>query len=292
MSLFIPLGIALFFAISFKMKTKLLLKAREDTKQLESEFTNSLFQLGNRLGDGIPAEIAFARVAESTQGLKTANFFRLVNINLHQGGMSLEKSIFDPRRGAIIHFPSQLISTSMRILLESVKKGLKIAADSLMSISQYLKNIQKVTRRLQDLLAEVVSDMKSNMVFLAPLLSGIVVGLASMITFILNQLSSVLDFSSESASGFLDVGSLLQIFEIVKMIPPYYLQIAVGIYIIQIVFILSNVLVAIDSGDDRLRKTSSIGTSLRSAITIYFVITLISVVILTALAAISLSGVS
>ena len=166
LSLFIPLSIALFFSISFRMRTKNLIKSREYTKQLENEFTNSLFQLGNRLGDGMPAEIAFSRVAESTTGLKTAEFFKIVNSNLHQGGMSLEKSIFDPKRGAIIFFPSQLISTSMQILLESVKKGLKIAAESLMSISEYIQNIHKVTQRLQDLLAEVVSDMRSNMVYL------------------------------------------------------------------------------------------------------------------------------
>jgi len=75
MSLLIPLSIALFFSIAYKTKTKDLIKARDDTKQLEREFTNSLFQLGNRLGDGTPAEVAFSKVADSTQGLKTENFF-------------------------------------------------------------------------------------------------------------------------------------------------------------------------------------------------------------------------
>jgi len=104
-------------------------------------------------------------------------------------GMSVERAIFDRRRGAIIYYPSDLIAISMRILVESSKKGLKIAAIGLMSISEYVKNIQKITNRLRDMLAEVISDMKSNMTFLAPLLSGIVVGLAAMITAILNNLS-------------------------------------------------------------------------------------------------------
>ena len=63
----------------------------------------------------------------------------------------------------------------MRIFIESSKKGLKIAAISLMGISEYIKNIDKINNRLKDMLAEVISDMKSNMTFLAPLLSGIVV---------------------------------------------------------------------------------------------------------------------
>src|SRR3989338_7179381 len=59
LSLFIPLGIATFFASAYKRKTQTKIKARERTRPLEEEFNNSPFQLGNRLGDGIPAEIAF-----------------------------------------------------------------------------------------------------------------------------------------------------------------------------------------------------------------------------------------
>jgi len=294
LSLFLPLGLALFFSIAYGMRTKQLIKSRSYTKQLEQEFTNSLFQLGNRLGDGIPAEMAFARVAKSTTGQKTADFFKIVNSNLHQGGMSLEKAIFDPQRGAIIYYPSQLISTSMRILLESVKKGLKIAAQSLMSISEYIKNIHKVERRLRDLLAEVVSDMRSNMVFLAPLLSGIVVGLTAMIAFILNKLSAVFKdviAGGEGTGGFASVGSLLNIFDILKMVSPYYMQVAIGVYLVQVIFILTNVLVTIDAGDDKLKRTRSIGKNLQRGMLMYFVIALFSVLVLSVLAGVALSGV-
>ncbi len=293
LSLFIPLSVAVFFIIAYKMKTKELIKSRNYTKQLEQEFTNSLFQLGNRLGDGVPAEIAFARVAESTRGQKTENFFRTVNLNIQQAGMSLENAIFDKRRGALIFYPSALISTSMRIMLESVKKGLKIAAQSLMSISEYIKNIQKVTQRLNDLLAEVVSDMKSNMVFLAPLLSGIVVGLAGMITFILNKLSGIIaNLSSGGDLGGLEsIQTFVNLFNVVDMVPPYFLQVAIGLYIIEITFILTNVLVIIDSGDDKLKRTYDISRNLRSGMLLYLIVTFISIVSLSGLAGIALQGV-
>jgi len=294
LSLLIPLSIAMFFSIAYKAKTKELIKYRDDTKILEREFTNSLFQLGNRLGDGTPAEVAFANVANSTRGQKTESFFRRVNLNLHQAGMSLERAIFDPRRGAIIYFPSQLVATSMRILLESVKKGLKIAAESLMSISEYLKNIQKVQQRLNDLLAEVVSDMRSNMTFLAPLLSGIVVGLSGMITLILNRLSFIFQqiqvTGGSAEAGFGNLNTITDLFSIYDMIPPYYLQLSIGIYIIQIIFILTMVLVTIDSGDDKLKRTNAIGKNLGRGMTIYFIITLLSSIILSVLAAVSLQG--
>ncbi len=216
LSMFIPLGLALFFSIVFKERTKDLIKEREKTKQLEKEFNNSLFQLGNRIGNGMPPELVFGKVAESSKGLETEDFFRRVNYNIRQMGMSVEKAIFDPRRGALVYYPSDLISTSMRILIESAKKGLKIAAMGLMSISEYVKNIQKITNRLKDMLAEIASDMKSNMTFLAPLLSGVVVGLAVMITSILNKLNLASLGGGEDVMGIGNLGTMLNIFDITK----------------------------------------------------------------------------
>lgn len=292
LGMFAPLSVGLFFSIAFNMKTKELIKSRDNTKQLEKEFTNSLFQLGNRLGDGMPAELAFARVAESTKGQRTEEFFRRVNLNINQAGMSLDRAIFDENRGAIIYFPSQLVSTSMRILLESIKKGLKIAAQSLMSISEYIKNIYKVEQRLADLLAEVISDMRSNMTFLAPLLSGIVIGLAAMITMILNILSGVFAGIEGGAETGLFAGiDVSTFFDIYTMIPPYYLQIAIGFYIIQVIFILSNVLVIVDSGDDKLKFTRDVGKNLRTGLILYCIVAFLSIVVLSVLAVIAVGGV-
>ncbi len=273
LSMFIPLGLALFFYIVYKNKTEELIVEREKTKQLENEFTNSLFQLGNRIGNGTPPEIAFGKVAESSKGLVTEDFFRRVNYNIMQLGMDVERAIFDKKVGAIILYPSELIATSMRILIESSKKGLQVAASSLMSISEYMKNIQKINNRLRDMLAEIISDMKSNMTFLAPLLSGVVVGLAAMITSILGKLNlNLLGLEGVEAVGIGNLGDILKVFNLEKMIPPYFLQIAIGIYIIEIIFILTSTLVTINSGEDKLEKTHLIGKNLQKGISLYFVV--------------------
>ena len=292
-SLFLPFGIALFFSYAYMKKSKTLMKARRKTKKLESEFTNSLFQLGNRLANGIPAEIAFSKVASSTKGEMTEGFFNTVNTNIRQLGMSVEDAIFNKNRGAIIYYPSSLISTSMKILVESVKRGLKVAARSLMSISQYIKNINKINERLKDLLAEVVSDMKSNMTFLAPLLAGIVVGLSSMITMILSKLEVMIGeqgVSGQGLAGVGSIGSITELFQLTQMIPPYYLQLAIGIYIIEITFILSSALVTVDAGQDKLGKIYETGKNLRRGILIYSTVALISILALSLLASIAIGG--
>lgn len=294
LSIAFPIAIALFFSISYGLKTKKLILTRNKTKEIEKEFASSIFQLGNRLADGVPAEMAFGRVAESLRGTQTAEFFRITDMNIRQAGMSVSNAVFHPARGSIIYFPSSLIKTTMQILVESAKKGLDVAARALMSISQYVKNIHTIDERLRDLLADVVSSMKSNMSFLAPVLAGIVVGLAAMITTILNALKTMLDLgalSEDSVVGGLGaVGPLTNMFDINTMIPPYYLQIIVGLYIVEIVYILTQTLVSVESGSDKLREKSEIAKNMRTSIIMYAATTLISVIVLVALAVVSVSG--
>ena len=288
LGMLIPLGIVVFFSTAFKMRTKEMIIEREKTNQLETEFNNSLFQLGNRIGSGVPSELVFGKVAESSRGLKTEEFFNIVDYNIKQMGMSVEKALFDSKRGAIIYFPSELISTSMKILIESSKKGLAIAAVSMMSISEYVKNIQKISARLRDMLAEVISDMKSNMSFLAPLLSGVVVGLSAMITEILSKLRLVGIEGEVSALG--GFSGLLDIFEVTQMIPPYFLQIIIGLYLIEIIFILTRTLVIVDAGDDKLQTTNSLGKNFKAGILLYFITALFSTLALFILTSIVIGG--
>ncbi|MFH1365504.1 MAG: hypothetical protein ABIH28_02895 [archaeon] len=289
LSLFIPVGIALFFSIAYKGKTRGLIEEREKTKELEVEFNNSLFQLGNRIGNGVPPEIVFGKIAESSKGLVTEEFFKLVNYNIMQMGMSVEKAIFDPKTGALLHYPSNLIATSMKILVESSRKGLGIAAVSLISISEYVRNIQKITSRLKDILAEVVSEMKSNMTFLAPLLSGVVVGLAAMISTILTKLGETTSGAEADIAGMGSLG-IDTFFKVTDMIPPYFLQISIGIYLIEIIFILTTALVTVDSGEDKLERTSKIGKNLFGGITFYFFASLMAIISLFLLSTFVLGG--
>ncbi len=293
LSLFIPASIAIVFVVGAKIRTEEILITRNKYKEVEKEFVSSLFQLGNRIGDGSPAEIAFVKVAESVKGTATEGFFRIVNENIGSLGMSLDRALFDPKRGAVVFYPSQLVATSMKVLTESVKKGLQVAARSLMSISDYIKNIKKIDDRLNDLLADIISDMKSNMTFLAPLLSGIIVGLSGMITTILGALSEM--FASGSLSGGAigatgGIEGILSIFDVSKMIPTYWLQIIVGVYLIEVVFILTSTLVTIKSGRDPVAVTSETGKNLKVSMVLYLVVAAGAIIGLTIIGAVALAG--
>jgi len=74
------------------------------------------------------------------------------------------------------------------------------------------------------------------------------------------------------------------------MIPPYYLQIIVGVYIIQIIFILTSALVTINSGEDKLETTNKTGKNLMKGISLYFITALVATLALFLLTTLVLGG--
>jgi len=269
-SLFIVLGIGLAIGIYFKMRSKNVIKIRERSKKLETEFAGALYQLGNRLGDNLPVEIAVDKVSVVMEGTISGNFFRLVSMNIKRLGMGIESAIFDMRHGALVSFPSNLIESSMKVLTQSIKKGPLIAAQALTNVSRYIKEIHKVDERLKDLMADIVSSINSQIKFLTPAIAGIVIGITSMTTTILGKLSGQLQ---NSVSGFEGGGAggmspgFTELFG--QGLPTFYFQVIVGIYVIQITYILTIMANGILNGEDKLRERFDLGKNLINSTILY-----------------------
>ncbi|MBS3112811.1 hypothetical protein J4418_01900 [Candidatus Woesearchaeota archaeon] len=262
------LSIAIVIAFGFGIGTyyqfisKNVIEIREKSKLLEKEFASALFQLGNRLGDGLPMEVAFGKVSESMKGTFSGDFMNIVSNNITRLGMSVENAIFDSKVGAIIKYPSNMIKSSMKVLTQATSKGPKVAAQTLVNISQYIKEIHKVDERLRDLMAEIVSSMNSQIKFMAPVIAGIVIGITSMVTTILGKLTFLMDKVS-SGSGMAGLKGLEGIKELLgDGMPTYYFQIIVGLYIIQIIYILSILVNTIENGSDKLAERYVLGKNL------------------------------
>jgi hypothetical protein len=129
------------------------------------------------------------------------------------------------------------------------------------------------------------------MTFLAPLLAGIVVGLSAMITVILNKLKTMQALTGAGAetSGF-SFASITSIFNVTLMIPPYFLQIIIGLYLVEIVFILTGALVTVDSGKDPLKEKYDLARYLKTSMILYLTTAFLSIVALAILASIALTG--
>ncbi len=270
-SLFVTLAIGVSIGLYYRLRSKNVIKIREKAKQLELEFANALFQLGNRLGDNLPVEIAVQKVSDTMEGTISGSFFQLVSLNIRRLGMSIETAIFDPVHGALVSFPSNLIESSMKVLTQAIKKGPLIAAQALTNVARYIKEIHKVNERLKDLMADIISSMKSQIKFLTPAIAGVVIGITSMITSILGKLSIALQETTSSAGS--DAGastSILGLFG--DGIPTYHFQIIVGIYVIQITYILTIISNGVENGSDKLNERYQLGNNLiRSTILYVFI---------------------
>jgi len=283
LSFFVTMAFGVGIGLYFQLRSQNVIKIREEAKKLELEFASALFQLGNRLGDGIPAELAFSKVADVMEGTVSGDFFNEVSLRITKLGMSVEQAIFDPQHGALVLYPSNLIESSMKVFTESAKKGPKVASNAIINVSIYIKEIHKVDERLKDLLSETISSMKGQITFLTPAISGIVIGITSMITTILLSLGQQITAMSSNqdsgigAAAMIGGGSGIDFFG--NGIPTFYFQIVVGIYVVQIVYILTVLINGIENGSDKLNERFLVGQNLVKSTIIYCVIAIIITVI-------------
>ncbi len=281
LSVFVVMAAGISTGLYYTTKTKKLMKIRQKTKKLELEFSSGLFQLANRLSDGLPAEIAFGKVAETLKGTDMGGFFSIVNHNVENIGMSVERSIFDDKVGAINFYPSSIIESSMKVLVQSVEKGPKIAAQAMMSVARYIKELHQVDERLKDLMAETTSSIKSQITFLAPSISGVVIGITSMISLILQKLSGQLAKlgGEASSSPMANLSGVLGADFFGVGLPTYYFQIVVGLYVVEIVFILSIIKNNIEEGEDKLSEKNSLGKNLLHSTVLYVIVAVVVMVL-------------
>lgn len=276
LSLCFPLSLGISIGLYYKFKSKNVIEIREKSKQLENEFASALFQLGNRLGDGLPAELAFDKVASIMEDTVSGQFFKLVSTNISKMGMGVEEAIFNPKSGALVFFPSNVIESSMKVLVESVKKGPSVASQALTNIARYIKEIHKVNERLKDLMADIVSSMNSQIKFMSPAISGIVIGITSMITSILGKLGGQMKTLSQ-AEGAGRVGGMAGLFG--DGIPTYQFQLVVGIYVVQLCYILTIIANGIENGADKLNERYTMGQNMINSTLMYCLIASVVMII-------------
>lgn len=284
LSLAIPIAIAFAIGLFYKFKSKNIIKIRENTKALEKEFASALFQLGNRLADGLPAEIAFDKVASTMENTVSGSFFKAISANIRRLGMGIEEAIFNPRKGALLAFPSNIIESSMKVLVESARKGPVIASKAVLSVSKYIKEIHRVNERLKDLMADIISSMKSQIAFLTPVISGIVIGITSMVSAIISKLSAnIAQTTANAPGGAAQATTVAAMFG--DTIPTFYFQLIVGFYVVQIVYIMTILANGIENGEDKLNEEFALGKNLISSVRLYTVTSLIIILIFNFIAA-------
>mgnify|MGYP001373897879 FL=1 len=154
----------------------------------------------------------------------------------------------------------------MKVLVQSVKKGPVIAAQALTNVSRYIKEIHSVNERLKDLMADIISSMNSQIKFLTPAIAGIVIGITSMVTTILGKLGSQLQNVTGGDTATQGIG-MMGLFG--DGIPTYFFQIIVGLYVVQITYILTILVNGIENGSDKLNEKYQLGVNMIRSTLLY-----------------------
>lgn len=273
-SLSLTTGAGLGIGIALVLGHKKRKEAEENLRRIERQFPTALFQLGNKISGGTPIELALEEAAESTSDLEISALFRESSKNIRKMGMTFEKAVFDESYGALRHFPSQMIHTVMKAILKSSDKGTKMASMAMVTISNYLENIHKTQERLNDLMEETTNTILMLAYLLAPIISGIAVGMSQTIITAMYELSgSFTDIEEElgssqaAAGGAGDFTGILGNLD--TAIPPEILQFVVGIYLIQLLFILGTFYMKITEGENKTYRNLFIGKILISGMIFY-----------------------
>ena len=136
-------------------------RIQENIATMESEFKDSLYIMASRMGENKPIEEALQHTRNFLPNTLIADriYGKTVD-NITILGLPLESAIFDPNFGSLKNLNSNIIRSSMKLLVDSVQLGVNVGARTLISLSLQLSNAEKISRLLSTLTQEITSTMQ------------------------------------------------------------------------------------------------------------------------------------
>jgi hypothetical protein len=274
MSILIIFAIALSLSVYFILSNSQRYRIQSAIQKTESEFELAMFQLGNRISGGTPTELAIEKSIGDMKDLKISGLFRITLRNIQTLGMTFEGALFDRRYGALLYYPSRLIRNIMLVVTDTAKTGIRYASESMLRIARYLGNIRETQEYIRDMLSETASSMKFQAYFLTPMITGLIVSMASVIVLVLGKLGEMLD--DINAGGAMGITSFSSAFNMETNTSPEVFQLIVGLYLIEVIIILGIFLTKIGEGENKISQWYSTGRMLAVAVVVYFLVAFIS----------------
>jgi hypothetical protein len=274
MSMLIIVGIAVSLSVYFILTNMQRFRVQASIQKTESQFEIAMFQLGNKISGGTPTELAVEKCIDDMKDLEIAGLFRQTLRNIRSLGMTFDDALFNKKWGALLYYPSMLIRNIMLAVTDTARTGVRFAAESMLRISRYLKNIRETQEYIRESLSETVSSMKFQAYFLTPMITGLIVSMSTVIVLVLGELGGYLDsLDMGSAMGIADFASA---FNMEASTSPEVFQLIVGVYLIEVIIILGIFLTKISEGDNKITQWYTVGTMLIVAVVIYFLVAFIS----------------
>ena len=228
-------------------------------EKIEMDLPPFLLSLSSALNEGYPLEKAMIHVYSKYKGGPIGDFISKIYQNLRMG-LSFYDSIFDIRYGALSKIPSSKLRSTMELLYEASSQSPTEASVITGIIAKYFLLISKVKERIKDLVAEDLSQLKSLLRILAPVILGIVSAVGVMVIEILHRLSfqfsQVSNLTSPDSNVYQYINSLpniiFNIFNLNSLISPSSMIIIIGIFNAAIAFVIIYAINSIENSGDKL----------------------------------------
>ncbi|MDY6788753.1 MAG: hypothetical protein SVV03_02200 [Candidatus Nanohaloarchaea archaeon] len=273
-------SVGLYFVLGYKER----LEKQKEIEEIESEFPEALYMLGDSMRRGTPIEIALNKAIKNTEGLNIQQMLKDISVNIRSMGMTFDQAVFDEKQGVIWNYPSNLIKSIMKAVRESTGKGTSIVSSAMKTISNYLKQVKETQRKIEDVMSDTLSTMVFIAYILAPVVSGVAVGMGTVITQSFAQISEIFtgvkaNISAGGAGGQAPGGGTLggigsaptDLLGFSSGVSPEIMQLVVGLYLIQISFLLGTFYSRISEGISPAKRWSAVGKILIFGSLIYTV---------------------
>lgn len=239
-------------------------KVQKKIMEIESEFKDSLYIIASRLGENKPLEDAIKHARDFLPNyLISDRVFGRTLDNIHLLGMPIDSAVFDPRFGSLVNIPSNSLKVGMRLVIDSVRLGVNIAARTLVSLSLQLSNQEKVAKMLKNLIVDLTQMMRTMAIFITPIVLGITTALYMVVIRTLIRISTSrtmmgLEQSAESAEstafGGFAAGNWAKPEAVLSMVGPEVFVLIIALYVAQIVFIVIYFTTKIEEDNELLMK--------------------------------------
>ena len=273
-TLFIIWGIAVavtLYSISVYRPYK---KVRDDIKQIEKEFGDALYILGKRIGEEKSPEESFIYTATTMEGSKIAEVFSQTGFNLTAMHTNIRDAMFSPEYGSLKHVYSDRVKAIMKLFVEGIQKSQRAVSISIIRIADHLKELQEVENKIKDTLYSLTSTLRSTAAVFAPLIAGVTLAITKLITTIIQSIQGKLP--TESVMGGSNMLSNITESFTLENVRPEYFTLVVGIYIIELVFLITRFTNGIDEGDDKAEYMYTLGKVMPTAIVVLTITIIIS----------------
>jgi hypothetical protein len=223
---------------------------RREVRAVEDGLPDALFHIGSRMADGMPLEPAMRRTAAVLGEQPVAKLLNRALAHMTLKRVSATEALFG-RGGALVGFPSDNVSASLKTVVEMVRKDVSGAGRAIVAVSDHLRDLRRVDREVASRLRPVTDMMRSTATLFAP----VILGITSALYLVVARLAPSLPFSSAASMS--------------SPVPAGTFTLILGIFVLAIAGATVHFTVRLGHGDDPVEARYQAARAIPMAVGMY-----------------------